>query len=274
MVQIDEHKIAVLDWHSWKIIEYDHLGNLLFEQKIEPHPHDFIRFGKDKMLFSYHTYNKKNHFKLVFTDDCLKPINTAFPFRNTRDVSSEELSYFQKIDEQNVLYHYGFCDTIYQINEKQKIRAKYVLSLYKEKELDTFFEKTKDFDSHSYIQKVNEIDFISQYYFFELENVLYVDYTKEKKSYVSLISKKDYQSYNSIAGDGAKMVTNNPYYLNGHYHNALLTSIDQTVLDLLSKKNMDLFYSHINDVEGIKVIKELENSESNPVVCIIYLKKI
>jgi hypothetical protein len=226
------------------------------------------------MLFSYHTYHDNSHFKLVFTDSNLKAADTAFPFRNTRDVSSNQLSYFQKIDDRNILYHFGFCDTIYQINEKREIRAKYALSLYKEKELGSFLERTKDFDLNSYIKAKNESTLVIAYDFFELEDVLYVNYTKEKKAYVSLISKKDYRSYNSIAADGKKMFANNPYIVNGYFRNALLASIDQNVFIQLSEENMEFFYGKIKEIEGIKTIKALKNSDNNPVVLIIYLKKI
>jgi hypothetical protein len=233
------------------------------------------------MLFSYHTYHDNSHFKLVFTDSNLKAADTAFPFTNTRDVSSSQLSFFQKIDDRNILYHFDFCDTIYQINDKREIRAKYALSLYKEKELDSFLERTKDFDSNSYIKAINESALVIAYSFFELEDVLYVDYTKEKKFYVSLISKKDYRSYNSMAADiGKKLFTNNPYYINGYFRNALLASIDQSVFIQLSEENMEFFYGKIKEIEGIKgiegikAIKELKNSDNNPVVLIIYLKKI
>jgi hypothetical protein len=122
MVHIKEDGININDWLSWKLIKYDLQGNLLFEKRLEPHPHDFIEMDNHEMIFSYNTYSKQTPYRLVFTDTALQWKETAMPQLNDRDKgASGNRSAFQKLNNGNILYHMWLNDTVYQISPDKKI---------------------------------------------------------------------------------------------------------------------------------------------------------
>ncbi|GAB6013266.1 6-bladed beta-propeller [Viscerimonas tarda] len=271
MVNIDEKHIAILDFHSWKIIRYDLSGNLLFEKKIDPCPADFIEFGDNKMIFAYHNYSPKVPYQLTFNDSDLKTEGTAIPFKNTRYIVGEYLSAFQKTENGDILYHYTFCDTIYQIKDYEII-PKYHLSFYAPSEIEAFYEKTKNLNETEFSRVKMNSDLVRYYSFMELKDILYVYYTKGKLSYTSLVSKDNFKIYNSVAADTEKMFAYIPFVISGYHQNTLLGYIDESFLSTLSAENMEMFYTHLKD-EDIQKIKELEDTDNNPVVCLLHVKK-
>ncbi|MDR3245869.1 MAG: 6-bladed beta-propeller [Prevotellaceae bacterium] len=271
MVQIDHRRITILDWLSWKIIQVDLQGNFLSEKKIEQHPVDFIGLDDDKMLFAYAQYTPETPYQIVFADTDSKPVETAFPFKNTRQLPGDEFSFFQKTEAGKILYHYPLCDTIFEITDKQ-ITPKYHLSLYAPSEIESFYEETKNMVENDFVKRQMTNDFILYFRFIELDDVFYINYSTGQDSYTSLVSKKDYISYNSLSGNGRKKFTYTPFFVSGFNQNALLAFIDETFANFLTKENKELFYSHFND-NDIQKIKELETTDNNPVICILYVKK-
>ncbi len=271
MVHLSNGNFIILDWHTWKIIKYDLKGNFISEKKISPCPTDFVEYENDKMIFAYNKYTTETPCQLVFSNENSETSESALPFKNTREIPLDALSRFQKTENGMVLYYYSLCDTIFQI-QNNEITAKYDLSFYSAKEIDTFFEQTKDLDDSKFSKQKMESDIVREYLFVELNDVLYVNYVMKNLSCVSLVSKKDYKSHNFIAADAQKKISYNPFIINGFHQNSLLASIDELFLTL-TEKNKEFFYSHLKKSD-VLLLKELENTDNNAVVCILYLKKI
>ena len=254
MVHIDNENIFILDWISWKIIKYDLLGNLVFEQRTNPNPEDFININNEEMIFGYSYYREDAFYQTVFVNKELEAEDTAFPFKNTRELACSPMSMFQKLSNDKVLYYYPFCDTIFEIKNKN-IYPKYHLSLYHSNQVSSFFEATKDMNERNYYKRLMGDDIVRSFDFIELKDNLYINYSKGMQSYTTLISKKSLNSYHSVAGDAKKRIAYQPFYVNGHFENALLASIDESFISELTKENKDLFYSNLiqKDIELIRV---------------------
>ncbi len=271
MVQIDDQYIMILDWFSWKLIKYDHTGNLIWEKKTDPHPYDFINTQNDEMCFFYNQYTEKTKYQIVFIDNDLSLKETAFPFRNTRELYCDFISLFQKTEENKILYHYSFCDTIFEISNDDII-AKYDLSFYSPTQIETFYEDTKNMSIGDFNKKMIKDDFVRDFMFFEMKNVLYINYSKGLQSFVALVSKKNYKVYHSIAGDAKERVSYTPFFVTGCYENMLLASIDESFHNQLKNNNKEMFYSKLASSRDIELVKQLENNGDNPVLCFLYIK--
>jgi hypothetical protein len=269
MVHIDHSTIQIIDWLSWKWIKYDLSGNLQAEKKIEPNPSDFIEIDDRTMLFAYNRYSPQTPYQVVFSDNNLLAKETAFPFINTRDLTSDSFSEFQKLENGEILYHYHMCNSIFQIKGNE-ITPKYDLALNNISDVESFYERTKNLNMREFVKEKETSDLVRHYTFLELKDVLYIDYIKHTKAYTVIVSKKNYQTYTSIAVDIKKRSMYILFPIAGYYDNALLSSIDESFFTF-SKENQKLFYSHLKEIEDIQRIKKLENSEDNPLICISYI---
>jgi hypothetical protein len=270
-VHIDENGISINDWLSWKIIKYDLRGNLLFEKKVEPHPEDFIEMDNNEMIFAYNTYSEQTPYRLVFTDSLLNWKETAMPQLNDRDKGSETLSSFQKTGDGNILYHIWLNDTVYQISPDKKIIPKYHLGFHAPGEIASFYERTKDFDTKEFDKSSMEI--IWHFDFFELDNVFFICYMKNRKTaYISIVQKKDYKISHSIGLESEKkLFAYIPVTPCGYHQNSVLAYIDDVALNMISKKNLKYFFSYL-DTKEIRDINALKNTDDNPVVVMLYFK--
>lgn len=272
MVKISDTRIIILDRLTWKIIQYDLRGNLLSEKRVNPCPADFIMLNNNTMILLYNRYGDKTPFKLVFTDMNFKNKDTAFPFRNKRVLGRGSLTSLQKTGINTCLYCPELCDTIFQITDK-KITPKYNLNLFKKNEIESFFTKYKDeMDDTKFNNLLLESNIAIVSSYFELDDFLFVDWVRNRVGYKTLISKKDTVCKNFVTGDLRKRKFAVPCLINGSYQNSLLASIED--ISKLDKMDQESFYSHLSSSLDIERIKELEDSENNPVVCIFHLKKI
>jgi hypothetical protein len=273
MVQIDENGISINDWLSWKLIKYDLHGKLLFEKRLDPHPHDFIEMDDHGMLLSYDTYSEQTPYRLVFTDTALQWKETAMPQLNDREKGSEIISAFQKLKDGNILYHIWLNDTVYQISPDRKIIPKYHLGFHAPGEIASFYEKTKNFNDKELTKSMYKL--IWHFDFFELDDMFFICYTKNdiKKAYICIVQKKDYQITHSLGLEFEKgLFAYFPFSISGYYQNSLLAYIDDVSLNMISKKNIKYLFSHL-DTKEIQDIKDFNNTDNNPVAVIIYFKK-
>lgn len=273
MVQIDSNGITILDWLSWKLIKYDLSGKLLFEKRIDPNPHDFIEMDNNEMIFGYNTYSAKTPFRIVFTDTALQWKETAMPQLNDRiKGSSGGISVFQKIINGDILYNMWLNDTVYHISPDKRIIPKYHLGFHAPGEIASFFEKTKDFNDKDFFRYMTNL--IWSFVFFELDDMYFVSYTKNDigKSYVSIIQKKDFKISHSIVSDNKNRFVEIPVSIAGHHQNSVLGWIDDNIIDMLTKKNIDYFFAHLEDKE-IRDIKALKGTDKNPTIVFIYFNK-
>ena len=272
MAHINRTHITISDWLSSKIIKYDLKGNLLSENRVTPNPNDFIELENREMLFAFTSYTINTPHQVVFADTALNTKETAFPFKkNSKIAASNGISSFQKKDN-TIMYYYSFCDTIYQIKGNE-ITAKYNLALYDASKRNAFLEEIQNMDIKKFNNKLMNSDIVGNYMFLELDDIIYLSFSRAMTMYVSIIYKENYSIYNSIAGDGKKIFAYNPFIVSGYCQNALLAFIDESFFSMLSNENRDFFYSHISDKENIEILKELENTDNNPVVCVLYIKK-
>ena len=271
MVQIDEKNIFILDWFSGKIMKYDLFGNFISEKKIIPHPNDFINLNNGEMIFNHTHYNEKKKYQIEFTDSLWNPIETAFPFKNTRGIFFQQFSIFQKLKDETILYRYSFCDTIFKIKDR-KITPLYNLSFHVPEQVEALFEETKNMEDRDYFKRLMKNDLVRSFNFIELKNALFINYSKGMGAYVSLISKKDSKIYHSIAADKEYAYIFN---VNGFMYeqNILLSAIDESFGRLLSNENKEFFYS-LFGTKNMKLIKELEDTDNNPLVCILYINPL
>lgn len=271
MIQITHNKIIILDRMSWKLIEYNIVGDLISEKRIEPCPSDFIILDKN-IIVSYNQYHKKTPFQLEFMDVLLNKKGNAFNFKNQRAMSIGAFSGFQINGHNSCLYHFAWCDTIFQITGTE-LYPKYTFDLYKPNEINNLFAKYETEQNNSKFNNLlhnEDIAFLSN--FFELDDYLYVDWVKNRIGYKTLISKVDSICRNFITADLKKNRFTVPCLINGFYHNSLFASIDETFINKLSLVDQNSFYSHIKNQHYIDIIKELENSNNNPVVCVFHIK--
>jgi hypothetical protein len=104
--------------------------------------------------------------------------------------------------------------------------------------------------------------------------MFFICYTKNdiKKAYICIVQKKDYQITHSLGLEFEKgLFAYFPFTILGYHQNSLLTYIDDVSLNMISKKNMDYLFSHL-DTKEIQDIKDF-NTDNNPIVVIIYFKK-
>ena len=273
MVHINDSTITINDWLSWKIIQYDLRGNLLFETRANPVPSDFIEMNNREMLFYYASYRKKNTpYQLVFTDSALQWKETAMPHLNDRDKGVVYgISLFQKSRDGNILFQKMLSDTIFQIGLDKRIKPKFHLGFHAPDEISEFMEKTKDFEIKKYFE--SEMKLTTTVAFFELDDMYSVHYRNVDKMFISIIQKDGYKIARSLAGEnGKEMFAQVPFQIAGHHQNSLLGYFDAGFFNYISKKNLEYMYS-ILDEKGGNEIKALKNTDKNPVVVILYLKK-
>jgi hypothetical protein len=271
MMQMDDSTIQILDYLSWKWIKYDLTGQLLLEKKIGIHPQDFIEQNDGNLLLAYTNYSLKTPYQIVFADSLQEIKNTAFPFKNATGLfASTNISDLQKLANNAILYHYSFCDTIFQIVDNE-ISPKYTFSFYSDKEIESFLKNTNNLSGGKYFDRLMKANIVQAYEFLELQDVLYVRASRGRKSYVSIVFKDNNKVYTSISGDGEKMMAYNPFIVNGYANNALIAYIDERFFKF-SKKNQKMFYSHLKNPSDIQSIQELKDSDNNPVLCVLYLK--
>ena len=164
-------------------------------------------------------------------------------------------------------------DTVYQISPDKKIIPKYHLGFHAQGEIADFYEKTKNFDRNKFSE--SKMELIWTFDFFELDDMFYINYSKSNinKVYISIIQKKDYKISHSLVFERNKEIfAHVPFTLLGYHQNSILGCFDGVMFDMLSKKNLEYVYPHL-DEKGIRDINALMNTENNPVVVIIYLKK-
>lgn len=272
MVQISDNSISIIDWFSWKLIQYDLEGNFLSEQRLDKCPLDFIVLDNDKLFASYRKYTNKSPFRveLISLTDNIK--ETVLPFINERSTaSSNGLSRFQRINNK-VLFWYPLNDTIYQIVDNQ-IRPVYNLNLNSPELLSDFFYKNRVLKDLDFLNKIRSSEIADVLLFAELDDWIYVSYFKDGLGYVSIVSKQDYQSKNFIAADVAnERIKNISFFVSGFYKNSLLTSLDESFFTLYDKDDQEQLISHLKTQKDIDLIKELKDTDNNPIVCIYHIK--
>ncbi|GAB6011599.1 6-bladed beta-propeller [Viscerimonas tarda] len=271
MAHIVNNTINILDYMSWKLISYDLTGNLLYEKRLnKPRPLDFIVDGG--MIFcGFNAYNENSTpFRVVIVDTLLAQKETMLPFTNTREDAVNLMSRFQKAVNGDILYYYPPCDTIFQI-EKDKIIPKYHFSLNDSELITSFYDKTKELSDNDFRNMHANSGINFSYSFFDLKDYLYVSYYRGDFRYTSLVSKNGYKCRNYATTDMKNKITYIPFVISGYHQNTLLGYIDESFFTL-SAENMEMFYTHLKD-EDIQKIKELEDTDNNPVVCLLYVKK-
>lgn len=265
---INNKEIIISDWLSGKVIRYDLKGGLIDEQRFLPSSLDAITNAEGKYLLAFNSYTETKPFRLEFFDGQVKK-ETAFPFANSRSFTLS--SAFQRVGK-DILFHYPWCDTVYKVNGTG-IKPEYVLSLYRPNEISDLIKNNTDLNDQEFNKKISFDSGLPIFEnFLELKDFLYVNITKNRKSYISLISKTNDSVKTYVQADIEHMKFDLPFHITGFYENSLLMSIDQSFILQLPKNDQIAFQNRLNNSKYTAWLKELEDTGKNPLICIVKLK--
>lgn len=267
-IQFTNEQILILDWTTWKFIRYDLKGNLLSEHLIAGGAEYFAQPANGPMILVQQRYSKKNPCRLKFIDSTFNILQTAFPFKNTRDIASSR----PIVDKNKILFFYPLCDTIYEI-EGTHISPKYYLSFYEPGQIEEFIDVRKDLDNNEFLKQLDKSNLVNDYQLINMDNYLFIQWQITPKWYHSIIRKSDGKSITFLAGNTkAKEFFALPCNFLGVHHNILLGYTDSSIHSKLPQEYLKKFYALLSP-DDIKLVDALKESDNNPLVFYVSMKQ-
>lgn len=270
-VYFTEKQVVILDWLSRKLIRYDLSGNFLSELHLNSEVSDLYLFGSGGLALLYDHYKDEHPFRMVITDDSLVERETAIPFTHTRQVPSDNIR--TTVFEDNFLFHYALCDTIYRVTE-QSIIPEYCFSFYSRSEVEDFLEQTQTLSQSDFVQALWESELVCSYSLLEMQNFLCVSYQRNFRSYISLIETKNKTVRNFSRANKSRNEIDVPCVIAGCTdRNVLLAYINESFFTQVNELDQKRFYSHLTNQQDVRLIEAVgEDTQQNPVICLLYLK--